>query len=319
MTQNNSKITINQHIVPQTHLKRFKIPNHPQQKLDCFNVDSFRIEKPQSTRSICSNDFHYAEIAGLYDEYSQVVEKMFGKIEDWYSKNFARIETELLNKRALSDNDRYRMSWIISNFYFRGFKFRNETQEGIIEILDWLHPDFVKIVEKSLSLSRQNLSKFEKDDVIAKTVDSLSESYVQNTSFSTNRSFDDRAVNLLTNKKWTVLINNSEGYSFVTGDEAVIEIEDPTYPSNLILARSFSLRLQIFHLSPKIAIITSFPKYEKERGQTKFNDVTNNKAKIFRNNLYYVNHTYKYCYGPEKTFFEEVIAFEKTGVIPKIL
>jgi hypothetical protein len=319
MSKEKNQITVNQHAVPQAHLKRFKIPTHHQQKLECFNVDSLRIEKPQSTKSICSNDFHYAEIAGSYDEYSQIVERVFGSIEDWYSKNFDRIEQELLNKQFLSKNDRCGISLIISNFYFRGFKFRNETQKGIAEMLDWLRPDFCKVAEKSISSSAQNLSEPEREKVITNAVNSIFESYIQNTSYSTNQSFNDKTVNILTNKKWNVLINNSDRYSFITGDEAVIEINDLSYSQSLIFSNSFSLRLQIFHLSPKIAIITSFPKNEKEWGQTEFDDVTNNKAKIFKNNLFYVNHTYKYCYGPEKTFFEEVIAFEKNGAIPELL
>lgn len=127
--------TKNQHIVPQVHLRKFRIPNST--KLECFNAESVRIEKPQSVRSICSEYFYYAMIPGIEDSYGQMVEDAFGDLENWYGSNCVRIEQNLLKSGIISDQDRYAISWIVANFYFRGRKFRDEIQGAIQEMVSW--------------------------------------------------------------------------------------------------------------------------------------------------------------------------------------
>jgi hypothetical protein len=280
MKNNDLQITRNQHIVPQRHLKNFLASGVT--KLECFNIDNLRIEKPQSTKSICSADFHYALKPGEYDDYSQMVEKAFGDIEDWYAKNVDRIEYQLIKCEKLSDEDRYGLSWVIANFYFRGYKHRKEINKLSLELAEWAFPkdkDIEKIASK--------------------------------TSYATNASFDGGHANTLTHKHWKILINKSSVCPFITADEAVIEIFNSQFPENFPFRGSFLHQTQIFHLSPRIAIIILFPFTEEVRGVMEFLDVTNNEPGIAGNNLQYINFAHKYAYAPNTHFFQEVIDFNK--------
>lgn len=310
MKQSLKQITKNQHIVPQRHLKNFAIPNDA--KLECFNADAVRLERPQSPKSICSGFFHYSLEPGKEDEYSQMVEKAFGDIEDWYGKNIDRIEKQLLSKQKLSDNDKYAVSWVIANFYFRGYKFRRETQKMLGELMEWMVPDVSEHIYQGCIKSYPDIFPDSKEskELTKEITKKLLLARTKNTSHATSRSFDEGYANTLAHKKWQILINNSAEHPFITGDEAVVEIPNDLIP-NKILSRGFLSLTHIFHLSTKIAIIASYPFNEEMHGQIIFEDITNNRAEIFKSNLLYVNHTYKYAYGSNKTFFEWLIDFEK--------
>jgi len=305
-----NQITKNQHIVPQRHLKNFAIPNT--EKLECFNTEAIRLEKLQSPKSICCGYFHYALEPGKEDKYSQIVEKAFGDIEDWYGKNLDRIEKQLLSKQKLSDDDKYAVSWIIANFYFRGYRFRQEIQKTMGELVEWMAPNVSEHIYQGCLKSYPNAfpDSREAKELTQEITKKLLLAQTENTSHATSPSFDEGHANTLTHKKWRILINNSTEYPFITGDEAVIEITNDLIPSKY-LSRGFLCLTHIFHLSTKIAIIASFPFNEEMHGQVIFEDVTGNKAEIFKNNLLYVNHTYKYAYGSNRIFFEWLIDFEK--------
>jgi len=306
-----AQVTKNQHIVPQRHLKNFLIPNNT--KLECFNVDALRLEKQQSPSSICSGYFHYAIEPGREDEYSQIVEKAFGDIEDWYGKNIDRIEKLLISKQKLSDDDRYAVSWIISNFYFRGYKFRSQTRVMLNQLMEWLAPNISDHIYNQCVLKYPAIFSDNKKskEIARKVVNEELNIYAKNTKYATNRTFDVGFANTLTHKKWTILVNNSSNSPFITGDEAVIEISNEIIPKSIV-SNSFLCLTHIFHLSEKIAIVASFTSSEQEHGDTVFDDISDNKIKISQENLLYVNHTYKYCYSSDKTFFKWLINFEKT-------
>ncbi len=310
MSQPLEQITKNQHVVPQRHLKNFAIPNDT--KLECFNANTVRLEKPQSPKSICSGFFHYALEPGKEDEYSQMVEKAFGDIEDWYGKNIDRIEKQLLSKQKLSDDDKYAVSWVIANFYFRGYKFRRQTQKMLGELVEWMAPEVSEHIYRGCLKSYPDVfpDSTESKKLTQEITKELLLARTKNTSHATSRSFDEGYANTLTHKKWQILINTSTEHPFITGDEAVIEITNDLIP-NKILSRGFLSLTHIFHLSTKIAIIASYPFNEEMHGQVIFEDVTSNKAKVFKNNLFYVNHTFKYAYSSNRTFFEWLIDFEK--------
>lgn len=302
-----TQITKDQHIVPQRHLKNFLIPNDT--KLECFNVDALRLEKPQSPISICKGYFHYAIEPGREDKYSQMVEKSFGNIEDWYGKNIDRMEKLLISKHRLSDDDKYAVSWIIANFYFRGYRFRQEIQKTMGALVEWMAPNVSEHTYQECLKSYPNAfpDSREAKKLTQEITKELLLAQTKNTSHATNCSFDEGHANTLTHKKWRILINHSTEHPFITGDEAVIEITNDLIPSNF-LSRGFLCLTHTFHLSPKIAIVASYPFNEEMHGQVVFEDVTNNKAEIFKSNLLYVNHTY--AYGSNRAFFNWLIDFE---------
>lgn len=303
------QITKNQHIIPQRHLKNFTVSNNT--RLECLNADAMRLEKTQSPESICSADFFYALDSGKEDEYSQIVEKDFGNIENWYGDNIDRIKDLLVSKQILSNSDKYAVSWIIVNFYFRGHKFKQGVKKLLDEVMDWIQPSVSKYIHKQCLRDYPKIfhgSSEEKKSLQATTKQFLSHQ-AKNTSHATSRAFDIKFVNMLTHKKWEILINNSVEFPFVTGDEAVIEITNNQIPK--MFSNGFLALTHIFHLSPKIAIIASYPYNKEMHGQVVFEDVTKNKSEIFKNNLLYVSHTYKYCYASKKRFFEELINLRK--------
>lgn len=307
-----TQVTKNQHIVPERHLKNFAIPNST--KLECLNVDKLRMEKQQSPGSICSDDFFYGLEQGREDEYSQIVENAFGNIEDWYGQNIDRIEAQLLLKQKLSDSDKYGVSWIISNFYFRGYKFRKRTSDLIGEVINWMAPSVSTHIHEECLNAHPTVFRGGEEE--KKFVENLTRNnlgnYSRNTSYATARAFDVGYANTLTHKKWEVLINNSLEHPFVTGDEAVIETPNDTIPG--LFSMGFLSLNHVFHLSSKIAIIASYPFTEEEHGQVVFRDISENKAEIFKSNLLYVNHTHKYAYASNKNFFEWLIDFEKRKI-----
>lgn len=280
LMKSKTQITKNQHIVPQSHLKKFLIPNN--NRVACFNVRELRIERPQSPSSICSADFHYALKPGEYDEYSQIVENAFGDIENWYAKNIDRIEALLIASQKLNDDDRFGLSWVIANFYFRGQRHRDAVRKLSLEVAEWAYPNDIKVKE-----------------------------IAEKTSHATNLAFDEGHANTLTHKWWRVLINKSENSPFITSDEAVIEIFNRQIPENFLLRGSFLHQTQIFHLSPRIAIILLFPPTDGVYGTTEFINVSNNAAGINGNNLQYINFCDKYAYAPNDSFFKGVIEFNK--------
>lgn len=306
--------TKNQHVVPKRHLKNFLIKNST--KLECFNADVLCLEKMQSPGSVCSGYFHYAIEPGREDEYSQIVEKAFGDIEDWYGKNIERIEKLLLSKQKLSDDDKYGISWVIANFYFRGYKFRSQTKGMLDKLMNWLTPKISEDVYNQCVSEYPNIfsDKDKSKKIAKKVVEDKLKIYAKNTAYATNRAFDPGFANTLTHKKWRILINNSTDNPFITGDEAVIEISNEIIPKSLV-SNSFLCLTHIFHLSPKVAIVASFPFDENEDGQVLFEDISDNKIRIFQQNLLHINHTYKYCYSSENAFFSWLIDFEKNKKI----
>lgn len=281
----NSQITKNQHIVPERHLKSFLPPG--ELKLKRFNPDAMKIEAPQSPRSACSADFHYALTPGEYDEYSQIVEKAFGDIEDWYAKNINRVEECLLAQQAPSMDDRYGISWVIANFYFRGRRHREEVKKLSLEVAEWAYPGDPEIKQ-----------------------------IAEKTSHATNSAFDEGHAHTLTNKYWRVLLNLSKITPFITSDEAVIELFNNQIPKTFPLRGSFLHQTQIFHLSPRVAICTSFPFTDEVVGKTEFIDVSANSAGIAGNNLQYINYCYNYAYASNDSFFKEIIEFENKKASP---
>jgi len=304
-----NQTTKNQHVVPQRHLKNFTISNDT--KLECLNADAMRLEKTRSPKSICSADFFYALDSGKEDEYSQIVEKAFGNIEDWYGDNIDRIENLLISKQVLSNNDKHAVSWVIANFYFRGYKFRFQTKKMLGKLMDWLAPNISEHIHSECVSEHPNIFSDENKskEIAKKVVDDGLSAYARNTSYATNRAFDEKFANTLTHKKWQILINNSVEFPFITGDEAVIGITNDKIPK--MFANGFLALTHIFNLSSKIAIIASYPYNEEMHGQVVFKDITENKPEIFKNNLLYVNHTYKYCYASKKSFFEKLINSER--------
>jgi len=310
----NNQIVKNQHIVPRQHLKNFTIPDS--NRLECFNIDNFKIEKTKSPRSICCGYFHYALKPGEYDEYSQLVEKSFGDIENWYGHNIERIEKQLIDGQKLSDNDKYAVSWVIANFNFRGYRFRKELEKSSEKLVKLLQPIVGNYIYQNCLKEYPQFflnSEREKEAIKNVTKKVLTEQ-TKNTCYATNRAFDVGFANTLTHKYWVVLINLSEEYPFITSDEAVITFANTKIPQNRLLSRSFLALTQIFHLSRKIAIIASYPFDEKMHGQTDFKIVTDDKKEIFKSNLFYVNYANKYAYASNRKFFDDLI---KTGTNKK--
>lgn len=307
-------ITKNQHIVPQRHLKNFIIPGG--RKLGSFNVDELRIEKSQSPKSICKGYFQYAIKPGEEDKYSQIVEKAFGNIEIWYGNNINRIEKLLLLKQKLKDEDRYGISWVMANFLFRGNRFRLEIKKTLNQLTDKMSSNVSKHIHKECIKEYPGIFYGSDDEklLVQKITKQLLSSEANKTSHATNTAFNEGHANTLTHKHWRVLINHSNKYPFITSDEAVIELHNNIFPKNYFLSESFLLRTQIFHLSPKIAIIALYPLNEETHGITEFLDITNREPAIAGNNLQYINYANKYAYASNNIFFKEVIDFNKNKV-----
>jgi hypothetical protein len=280
--------TQNQHVVPQVHLKSFL--GKDKKKLSCLNINKLRIEKDQSPSRICSGRFHYAEIPGLSDEYGQEAEIAFGVIEDWYGKNKGKIEEKLINKERLTDGEKYDLSFLISNFLFRGYSHREDTLHFSKKMLDEITDGLDKDVTIN-GISQEDAYK-----------------EVEKTSYATNQAFRDGLANALTHKKWEVLINLNEKYKFITSDEPVIQYVPDFAKKWPMFSTSYVVMTQLFHLSPKVAIVATFqPNHE---GEWDFIDVTNKVDKIFESNLKYINYSYKYAYADSDHFFQKLIDFE---------
>jgi len=281
--------TKNQHIVPKVHLKSFR--ENGTKKLQCFNIDELRLEKPQSLRSICSGKFYYSEIPGSPDEYGQIVEEIFNSMEDLYGKIKNDIEKKLLNKNELSDKKKYELSLMISNFIFRGYKKREEYLRMNDEIFTKITQD----MEESETINGLTQKEFYEEG--------------KKTSYATNLAFNNRFANTLTHKKWEVLINNSQQL-FITGDTPVIEYKPDFARDWPNFSDAFLVKTQLFHLSPRIAIIITFD--PESSGEWQFTDVTTKPDRINESNLKYINFTNKYAYSSSNRFFEKVITFENS-------
>lgn len=307
-------ITKNQHIVPQRHLRNFSIPNDIN-KLKAFDCDKIKIlNKDQSIRSVCSGHFYYALAPGIEDEYSQAVEDAFGNLETWYGDNIERIEKSLFNKEKLSDSDRFGLSCVIANFFFRGQNFRHESLDALKKLVDWMQPTVSEHIYNEVTKKYPDIftDKENSKEIADKVTKEELHSIAGKTSHATNRAFDVGHANTLTHKKWDIYINKTD-YPFITGDEAVIDLMDPKIPENYMLRGAWLLKTQIFSLSPKVSIILSFPFTEDLHGKVEYREV-NDKREVFKQNLYYINFSHKYTYAPNTDFFSDLIAFENRKI-----
>jgi len=304
------QITKNQHIVPQRHLRNFSIPDDDN-KLKAFDCDQVKIlKKDQSIRSICSGYFHYALKPGIEDKYSQAVEDAFGNLETWYGDNIKRIEQSFLNQESLSDSDRFGLSCIIANFFFRGQIFRRESLDSLKELVDWMQPTVSEHIFSEVSKKYPDTftDKEESKEITDKVTQTELHKVAGKTSHATQRAFDVGHANTLTHKKWDIFLNRTD-YPFITSDEAVIDLMDPRIPENYMLRGAWLLKTQIFNLSPKVSICLTFPFTEDLHGKVEYREMSN-KREIFKHNLFYVNFSHKYAYGPNTNFFEDLISFE---------
>lgn len=305
------QITKNQHIVPQRHLRQFSIPEDAS-KVEAFDCDSLKISvKKPSIKSICSGYFHYALEPGEEDEYSQAVEAAFGNLETWYGNNIDRIEKLLLGRGRIDDSDRFGISCVVANFYFRGINFRNEISSVSQKLIDWMQPTVSEHIFDEVSKKYPDF--FPNDSKSKKIVEQITQAGLSKeankTSHATQAAFDVGHANTLTHKKWEIFLNNS-GHPFITSDEAVIDLMNPEIPENYLLRGAWLLKTQIFNLSPRVSIAFSFPFTEDMHGQINYKEISDSKKDIFKQNLYYVNFSRKYAYSPNIGFFEDLISFE---------
>lgn len=304
------QITKNQHIVPQKHLRQFSIPND-QNKLKALDCDQVKIlNKDQSIRSVCSGHFHYALEPGIEDEYSQAVEDAFGNLENWYGDNIERIEQLLLKQERISDSDRFGISCVVANFFFRAQNFRRESLNMLKELVDWMQPKVSEHIYSEVSKKYPDVFKDKKKDkeIADKVTRDELQKVAGKTSHATQRAFDVGHANTLTHKKWDIFLNKT-GYPFITSDEAVIDLMDPRIPENYMLRGAWLLKTQIFNLSPKVSISLTFPFTEDLHGKVEYKEL-NEKRDIFKHNLFYVNYSHKYAYAPNTDFFKDLIAVE---------
>jgi hypothetical protein len=301
------QVTKNQHIVPQIHLRKFSLLNN-KNKLKAFDCDQTKILKNDpSIRSICSGEFHYALEPGIEDEYSQTVEDAFGNLETWYGDNVEKIEKSLLNKEKLNGPDRFGLSCVIANFFFRGRNFRRESLDAVSKLVDWIQPAISEHIYNEVTKKYPDIfSDKEKSKEIAdKVTKEELHSVASKTSHATNRAFDVGLANTLTHKKWDIYLNKTD-YPFITSDEAVIDLMNTDIPENFRLRGAWFLKTQIFNLSPKVAIVLTFPITEDLHGKLEYHEL-NSKKDIFKHNLYYVNFSHKYAYSPDASFFTDLL------------
>ncbi len=307
-------ITKNQHIVPQRHLKNFSIFNDFN-KLKAFDCEKVIIlNKDPSIRSVCSGYFHYALEPGMEDEYSQTVEAAFGDLETWYGDNIDRIEKSFLNKEKLCDSDRFGLSCVIANFFFRGQSFRHEALDSIKKIVDWMQPTVSEYMYNEVTKQYPDIftDKEQSKEIIDRVTKEELHSVAGKTSHATNRAFDVGLANTLTHKKWDICINKTN-YPFITSDEAVIDLMNPKIPESFMLRGAWLLKTQIFSLSPKVSITLSFPFTEDLHGKAEYQEI-HDKREVFKQNLYYVNFSHKYAYAPNTDFFSDLVAFENRNM-----
>lgn len=305
------QITKNQHIVPQRHLRNFSIPTD-KNKLKAFDCDQIRIlNKDQSVRSVCSGHFHYALEPGVEDEYSQVIENAFGNLETWYGDNIERIEQSFLKQEKLSDSDRFGLSCVIANFFFRGQNFRRESLSALKELVDWMQPTVSEHIFSEVSKKYPDIftDKEKSKEITDKVTQNELQKVAGKTSHATQRAFDVGHANTLKHKKWDIFLNNTE-YPFITSDEAVIDLTDPRIPENYMLRGAWLHKAQIFNLSPKVSVCITFPFTDDLHGKVEYREMSNKKD-IFRHNLFYVNFSHKYAYAPNVDFFRDLIVLEK--------
>lgn len=306
----NRNITKNQHIVPERHLRNFSIPADSN-KLKAFDCDQIKIlKKDRSIRSVCSGHFYYALEPGIADEYSQAVEGAFGNLETWYGNNIERIEKLLLKQEKLSNSDRFGLSCVIVNFFFRSQNSRHESLNAIKELVDWMQPAFSEHIFSKVFKKYPDIftDKNKSKEIAEKATKDELWKVASKTSNATQRSFDVGYANTLMHKKWDIFLNNTE-YPFITSDEAVIDLMDPRIPENYMSRGAWLLKTQIFNISPKVSINLTFPFSEDLDGKVEYREMIN-KRDIFKHNLFYVNFSHKYTYAPNTNFFEDLIAFE---------
>jgi len=304
------QVTKNQHIIPRRHLRQFSISGD-KNKLKAFDCDQVKIlEKNQSIRSVCSGYFHYSLEPGIEDEYSQAVEDAFGNLETWYADNIERIEESFLKKEKLNDSDRFGLSCVVANFFFRAQNFRRESLNILKELVDWMQPTVSEHIYSEVSKKYPDIFKNKKKDkrVADKVTREGLHKVAIKTSHATQRAFDIGHANTLTHKKWNIFLNKTD-YPFITSDEAVIDLMNSKIPENFMLRGAWLLKTQIFTLSPKVSVLLSFPFTEDLHGKMEYREISN-KGEIFKHNLFYINFSHKYAYAPNTDFFEDLIVAE---------
>ena len=252
--------TKHQHYVPRFYLRRFVGPDNLIRSLD---IQSRRLPNPTGPAKICQHDFFYGLVTGERDEVSQRIERGFQGVEDKIASRLPSIEATILNRSAISDDDKEILSLLISLLWIRGPAMRNQVNEMSTQVAKKMMEFVTHSGQLGPHMRRAALDRGEDPEIdpeVLKAAEDMMTSGEYDLKW--NNSLHLRMLNdfknyarLFSAQYWYVLVNESQ-VPFVTADNPVA-VQQP--PNEGIFGTPFMGRTHHFALNPQVRIVCTPP------------------------------------------------------------
>ena len=256
------KITEDQHFVSRFYLKTFASDKGFVQVLDIGNR---RMGKPRPFASICYEKFFYGLETGKQDQVSQMVEKLFGDLENMIAKNLPAI-LQAARGNQLSNEHLDILAYLLSMLWMRTPSFRNQmnrmSETLYRQIFSFVanSPAFEKSVKKIEQEQGKKLTREEKQKIRESIEQSQYKLQFNNSLHLTMFQDIPGFHNLFFHKKWNILKAPGE-FQFITSDNPVVEWmpKPKTFYGYTFLERNHYLVL-----SPDLMLELTYPAVEPE-------------------------------------------------------
>jgi hypothetical protein len=290
--------TKKQHYVPQFYLKRWgdkdeksfpiKINNHTPPSLEI-------IKNKSNVINFCHENYFYSE------ENAELVEQMFGEVEQKMSIEIPKLEYKILNNQQITSEDKYLLSYYMIIQYFRSKKYIDQSKKMTEDLMKWVNKTFVReIVKKPEVIKSLEMRNMTKEDMI-KFVDEGNYSVVTSTESHLRILKEAQGfTNLLSAKYWEVFI--SRDGDFITTDSPLLDLPTGTG----MWDNDYLSREQRFILSPKILIICKNPN-DLNSKNFKRKDITSKKDFIHAYNATNLMNSVKFGFHSDEKVLGKVI------------
>lgn len=272
------KQTKKQHYVPQFYLRQWTDELngfYPIKIIDKHPPFLKIIDKKSGPRSFCFENYFYAQHTGVKDEISQTIEKAFSEIEAVFHERLSELEQKILNNQKITEQDKYHLCECMLFLYFRGKKYREQSQEMLEGLIKEISKGMFKHSEPSaeilLEMKKHGLTKEDMVDFTEKGEYSVRFGNMQHLKIMKEMY---GFCNILHSKYWKVLV--SRDGDFITTDTPYQDIST----SNHFWGNDFISREQRFVLSPRIVIFAIRP-INKSGKKFHRKDITQKKDTIY--------------------------------------
>jgi len=300
------KVTKRQHYVPQFYLRQWcddeggfypiKVEERTPPKIKIF-------ERKSDPSRFCYENFFYAQHTGQEDEISQNIERGFAEIEALLSVEIPKIERKILNSEQITEVDKYRLSELMIFLWIRGKSHRDQSQKMIEKLFKDINKLQMPYIDKDpkmkMLMQEKGITKEEMIEFAERGEYTVDVGNMQHLAlFKEMYGF----CNMLSNKYWKICI--SRDGKFITTDAPYLDKS----LSRHFMGNHFMVREQSFVLSPRVIIVTRYPRNNSKKNIVR-KDITGNLALIQQMNCHNLMQSIRFGFHRERDHLKELERF----------